>query len=61
MISELGHGGVWFVTLPNGSRKEFESNAAAWRWLDRQERRPSWCRSEAQFRVEPYYAVPSTL
>ena len=44
--------------LPNGERKEFKSNAEAWRWLDRQERRESWVSSRAQWRMPSTYALP---
>jgi hypothetical protein len=36
---EQDKNGVWFVVLPDGHRLEFDSNAAAWRWIDRHERR----------------------
>jgi len=31
--------GIWFILLPSGERKVFRTNAEAWRWLDRHERR----------------------
>jgi hypothetical protein len=48
MRPEQDKNGVWHITLPDGQRVEFDSNAAAWRWLDRYERRESWVSSRAQ-------------
>ena len=39
MSPEQDKDGVWFITLPDGERKEFKTNAEAWGWVDRHERR----------------------
>jgi hypothetical protein len=58
MTPEQGKDGRWFITLEDGQRVEFESNAAAWRWIDRAERRESWVSSRAQWRMPATYALP---
>jgi len=58
MTPEQDHDGTWFITLPDGQRKEFRTNAEAWRWLDRHERRESWVGSKGQWRVAATYALP---
>jgi hypothetical protein len=55
MSPEQDKSGRWFVALPDGSRIEFESNAAAWRWIDRQERRPSWSTARMAWRLPLLY------
>jgi hypothetical protein len=35
-------GDRWIAIMPDGTRRVFETNEAAWRWLDRMERRTSW-------------------
>jgi hypothetical protein len=58
MTPEQDQDGIWFVILPDGQRKTFGSNAEAWRWLDRHERREGWVSSQRQWRRPPTYAVP---
>src|SRR5262245_8828693 len=40
-VAPFEENGAWVVVV-NGQRHAFASNAEAWRWLDRQERRTSW-------------------
>jgi hypothetical protein len=58
MTPEQAKNGVWFVVLPDGGRIEFESHEAAWRWIDRAERRELWVSSRSQWRVPPSFALP---
>jgi hypothetical protein len=58
MSPEQDDKGAWFITLPNGERAEFGSNAEAWRWLDRHERRETWVSSKAQWRMPAKYDAP---
>lgn len=60
MSPEQDKDGVWFITLPDGERKEFKTNAEAWGWVDRHERRELWVGSRRQWRVPPTYALPSS-
>jgi len=60
MTPEQDQDGVWFITLPDGERKEFKTNAEAWGWVDRHERRELWVGSRRQWRVPPTYALPSS-
>ena len=53
MTPEQDQDGVWFITLPDGERKEFKTNAEAWGWVDRQ------VGSRRQWRVPPTYALPA--
>jgi hypothetical protein len=58
MTPEQTKNGAWFVILPDGHRLEFDSNASAWRWIDRFERRELWVGSHRQWRHSPIYALP---
>jgi hypothetical protein len=40
-VAPFEENGAW-VAVVNGQRHIFASNAEAWRWLDRQERRTPW-------------------
>jgi hypothetical protein len=59
MTPEQAKNGAWVVTLADGHRLEFDSNAAAWRWIDRQERRELWVGSHRQWRHPAIYAPPA--
>ena len=61
IMSSEQDNGIWYVMLPDGERKEFKTNEAAWRWLDRHERREGWVSSRRQWRVPPTYALPSSI
>jgi hypothetical protein len=60
MNPEQDKDGIWFVTLPDGQRKEFRTNAEAWRFLDRYERREGWVSSRRQWRSSPTWALSSS-
>jgi hypothetical protein len=60
MNPEQDKDGIWFVMLPDGQRKEFRTNAEAWRFLDRYERREGWVSSRRQWRVAPTWALSSS-
>jgi len=57
MTPEQHKDGIWSVLLPCGERKVFKTNAEAWRWLDRHERREGWVSSRRQWRTSATYAA----
>jgi len=60
MTPEQDQDGTWFILLPSGERKTFATNASAWRFLDRHERREGWVSSRRQWRASPTWALSSS-
>lgn len=57
-VSVTQRNGMWIV-LQNGQvAGEFETSAAAWRFVDKHDRRRSWSRSKTALRNDAHYFAP---